>query len=366
MRAFRRVARLVVFGTSVIACGGAPAKSVTLGRLEAMRSAPAIEDARRDAPQMVAQAESLRARAAKAEESGDVVAADLLAEEAEASYQRAVFLARSARATRGVAELESRFEKENSQANRHHTSRMQIQRETDELEREWIVARELSTSISVGPADPVRERARLTAARTLVAQARLLCSAANLVAKDLKGAREAGSSAQDLAKHLESAKGIKAAKLLTDATASRQRCLSLLTEARAQNAKAPAADVVLESLSAAGGWDPVRDERGIVVALRDGFEGQGVSAALEARLRELGKVAENHATPVQIVVHDAAPANGDDQAKSRARAQAVAKALNVASLTTEIAGTHLPVVSNQDPSARARNARVEVVLVTSN
>jgi hypothetical protein len=140
--------------------------------------------------------------------------------------------------------------------------------------------------------------------------------------------------------------------------------LSILTTARRASTTTSSADVLLSELSAAT-LSPTRDERGIVVTLRDVFRGNAIDAAAQPRLEALGRVASAHGDlPIQIVVHDAvASGPSDERAKAVAAAlvKGGAKADKIASV---MAGTRAPVVDPNDARNRPRNARVEVVFVT--
>jgi hypothetical protein len=203
----------------------------------------------------------------------------------------------------------------------------------------------------------------LVAARSLAVQARLLCSAAHLVAPSLTGLKEAEEATAELEKKLE---GAPRPAPIDEAGRRRVACLDLLTRARrASDGQSGAnADALLAELSAAS-WSPTRDERGVVVTLRDVFAGSTITSAQESKLKDLGRIAAAHPNfGVQVVVHDALEAKGGAD-----RAQAVAKALvaggaSADEVKAEAAGTKAPVVDPQDAKNRSRNARVEIVFVT--
>jgi outer membrane protein OmpA-like peptidoglycan-associated protein len=149
----------------------------------------------------------------------------------------------------------------------------------------------------------------------------------------------------------------------------RASCLSVLTRARRGVEGAPGhPDTLLAELSAASGWDPLRDERGVVVTLRDAFAAHGAALTTDAesKLKELGRVAKAHPTfALQIVLHDAAPG---DAALAAKRGDAVSKALvaggaDPAKTKVELAGAAAPVVDPQDTARKGRNERLELVFV---
>ncbi len=239
--------------------------------------------------------------------------------------------------------------------------------EGDQLEKTLAVVREAQPTLPSGPADGKREGARLVAARALVAEARLLCGAARLVAPDAAGLAEVEKEASDLDAQLEA----KPHPAPIDAAARvRAKCLEKLTTARRTSAKTTGSDELLAEVSARGGLDPSRDERGVVVPLRDVFEGGNVAKKAEALIAELGRIAAAHAdVGVQVVVHDAtSPTKAEADADVK-RADAVVKELVAAGAAAErvkgeTAGARAPIVDPTDAAHRAMNARVDVVFVT--
>jgi hypothetical protein len=224
-----------------------------------------------------------------------------------------------------------------------------------------------------GPADPQREAARRVAARALAVQARLLCASARLLSPQLAGLAEQDKALADLDQKLDQT---TAAAPIDDAARARATCLHLLTLGRRTTAVGADggvalsdADALLAELSASGGWDPSRDERGVIVTLRDLFSGNALTSDAATKLDKLGKVAAAHPTfAVQVVVHDAAPPSAAETVADKARADAIVKALvaggaNAAVTKGEIAGAGAPVVDPADGQNRARNARVEVVFI---
>jgi hypothetical protein len=217
------------------------------------------------------------------------------------------------------------------------------------------------------------DRAATMRARSLVMQARLLCGAARLVAPDARGLAETDEEVTKLDERLT--RGARPAPI-DDAAGVRVRCLDILTRARrALGDDAGAADTLLAELSAGGGWDPVRDERGVVVTLHDVFHATEVTSAATSRLKELGRVAAAHpGFALQVVVHDAqaspAEAKGPPDAVDTKRADAAVQALaaggvSMARVKTELAGTRAPLVDPNDVKSRGRNERLEVVFVGS-
>lgn len=204
--------------------------------------------------------------------------------------------------------------------------------------------------------------------QSLSMQARLLCSAARLVAAQAPGLTDAEKEVASVAERLT--KRPRPAPI-DDAARARARCLEVLTRARRGGRDdATLADGLLAELSAAGGWDPVRDERGVVVTLREAFRGGELTEAGAQKLQELGRIAAAHPQfAVQVVVHDARAVGVDGDSADGKRAAAAVQALvrggaAESRLHAELAGALLPVVDPSDPKVRARNERLEVVFVS--
>jgi flagellar motor protein MotB len=345
---------------ALVACSGARPQLPLLADVERARAATAQEGEL--APEALAEADAERGRAKSVYDSGDDIAASLYAERAIAAYQRTRMVARSARATADAAKADAELTQKNEELHALEAARKTAERDGDELAKRLLIARELKSPAMSGPADAQREAARLQASRALAMQARLLCGAAKLVSSQAAGLDVAMTSLDALDKKLEASP--KTAPI-DEAARARTTCLSILTTARrAVTSSTSSADVLLSELSAAS-LSPTRDERGIVVTLRDVFHGNAIDAAAQPRLEALGRVASAHGDlPIQIVVHDAVPMSpSDDRAKAVAAAlvKGGAKADKIAPF---MAGTRSPVVDPSDARNRSRNARVEVVFVT--
>lgn len=342
-----------------------------MDEVERARVAPSAASAASLAPQVFAMAEQERALAKKAYDEGHEVEAGLHAERALVTYQHAGVLARLQRADREAQAAEAALATKDDEARRLAAARAKVDAEGDALDKELKVVRARFAPPASGPADARREAARLVAARSLATQARLLCGAARLVgATTLLEEPEKRLDALD--KTLDaSAKPASRAAAIDDAARARASCLDVLTRTRraADRSGAGLADALLAELSAAGGWDPVRDERGVVVTLRDAFHGDALTKEAEARLKELGRVLAAHpGDAAQVVVHDAVAPSKTEEAADQRRAEAAAKALSDAAganakVKAFAAGARAPIVDPSD-AARGRNARLEVVLVT--
>ncbi len=361
----RALLRGGVFALSVAlaaGCAGERPKLPILADVEGARTTPSAKAAQAKAPQAWAEAEALQKEAQKAHDDGDDTSAELLAQRALAAYEHAAVLAREADAVRDAAAIEAELAQKDAELASLIAARTEATRQGDDLAKRVAVLKALRAPSPSDAADPQREAARLVAARGLAMEARLLCGAAFLVDKSAAGLDATTKSAADLDKKLE---GTPKPAPIDDAAAARVGCLGALTRARrAGPATATAPDVLLTELSAAG-QSPSRDERGVVVSLRDAFRGAALSPEAQKALEALGRVAAAHAdVGVQVVVHDAAVA---PQGIERARAAQAALATGGAKAdrtTADWAGTKIPVVDPSDAKNRGRNARVDVVFVT--
>jgi len=366
---------VVALGGSLAGCGGSKPPVAALDAVEKMRVSPAAREGAALAPQAFALAERERLLARAAQNDGDELGASLHADRALATYQHALVLARLARAegestkadtARGAAEAEAR---------RLTTSREELDREGRELDKKLTVLQESLVPATSRPADAQRETARLTAARSLATQARLLCGAARLLSPSLDGLADAEKEAKELDGKLATATSVGAASskapAIDTAAHARVACLTVLTKARRSPDRASAgqADALLTELSAAGSWSPYRDERGVVVTLRDVFKGTSLAADAEGKLKELGRVLGAHpAYAAQVVIHSATAPSNDELAAEKQRAELAAKAIassaGSAKVEAEVAGNRAPVVDPSDVKLRAKNARLDVVFVT--
>lgn len=363
---------VAALGALGLACGpSAQATAKTqLDEMNRVRTSRAAKEAETLAPQAYAQAEEARRLALQAEKDGDDAGAALQAERAIAGFSRAFVLARLARATREEAEAQAALAKATEDARQLASAREAADREGDDLDKQVKVAKEALAPPPSGPADPQREAGRLVAARALATQARLLCGAAHLLAADAAGLAEAEKTLDDLDKTLA---GAPRPAPIDAAARARTTCLSLLSKVRREASSGGTAtgqaDALLAELSAAAGWEPARDERGVVVTLRGAFKGTELLAASQTKLAELGRVAAAHpAFGVQVVVHDAEVPAEKERAADRERADACVKALvaggaAAAKVRADLAFAGAPLVDPSDTARRPRNARVEIVFV---
>jgi len=358
----RAAAILALAAPFALACGTPPPlplmADVERARTNAMQEGDLAQQA-------LAEADAERALAKADVADGQDISASLHAERALAAYQRARMVARAARATNDVSRAGGDLVQKLDELHTLEAARKSALLEGEDLEKRILIAREMKSPAPSGAADAAREAARLQAARALATQARLLCNAATLLSAP------SGTAIQTLDQLDKKLEGNPKPAPIDEAARARTACLAMLTEARraAQSGASSAGattqpDVLLSELSAAS-LAPNRDERGVIVTMRDVFRGNAVAPEAQTRLEALGRVAAAHAdVAVQVVAHDALPsAGGDDRAKAVAAA-IVKGGAKVDRVSSFYVGTRTPVVDPGDARNRARNARVDVVFVT--
>jgi flagellar motor protein MotB len=357
------------------ACGVSGIQNYVVADMERMRAAQSVQEAKDFAPQAFAMAEAERAASRKASHDGDEVSASLYAAQAIASYSDALALARLSRATLEQEAAKADLARDEARAAKLAAERADAEHEADELEKKLVIAKETLAPVASGPADPAREAARLVAARALASQARLLCGAARLVSPSLDGLDALDKNVDALERKVAvGARVSEPGRALIDSAARvRADCLALLTKARRASEASGIGtepDALLSELSASGPFAPSRDERGVVVVLRDAFQGATLAPAASTALAELGRVAAAHpAFAVQVVLHDATTPSAQQAAVDEKRVQAAVAALVAAGaraerVKAETAGASAPIVDVNDARHRERNARLEVVFVS--
>jgi hypothetical protein len=343
-----------------------------MAEADSVRQSSAAQTAASLAPEAFAHAEKVRRDAEAAYQAGDISGAQMLAERALAAYQHALVLARIARAseTANRATLSLRAAEQSLAQSDGEQRRVSAQ--ADDLELRIKVIKDANPIVSVGATDGARELARLSAARSLALDARLLCAAARMLAPDTPSLAAAQQAAEDLDKRLSTQPRpapIEAAMRV------RAQCLAVLTAARrpaGTTSSLGKSDQLLSELSAVGGLAPVRDDRGVVVTLRKIFAANQLSKEGRAQIEALGRVAQAHADfPVQVVVHAAGSRSGAGSTKElpdRQRGETIAKVLADAGATSdrilvEAAGTAHPAIDPLISNDPARNERVEIIFV---
>ncbi|MCS6899307.1 MAG: hypothetical protein RMJ98_06370 [Myxococcales bacterium] len=357
---------LMLMGLGLTSCSTTLARPVTLDLAAAEARSPAAQESAQLAPLTHAEAERLRKEANAAQTAGDPTSAQILAEQAIATFARAFAQARIARSTRAFDELQPPLGEAVAELARLREEQQQVMAELQELELRIKVLREAAPVVASGPArSSEREVARREAARALHTEARLLCLSTRLLAPETEGLREIEASLNVLATDLEDQ---KKATPIDDAMRLRARCLDALTRARrtASSLVGTSGDALLASLGRAR-FAPTREDRGVVVTLRGAFSGDAVTREASERLEELGRVAAaNPSLPVVVVLHESEPPRPEVQKRAIRRAEAV-KALLVRhrkeKVEVHFAGATRPIIDPSSKKDRARNERVEVVFV---
>jgi len=349
-----------------------PPRPAAMVEADNVRMTPAAQTAASLAPEAFAHAEKVRRDAEVAYQEGDLGGAQLLAERAIAAYQHALVLARIAYATETTnrARLALRTAEQSLAQNESELGRVSTQ--ADDLELRIKVIKDAAPLVSSGAADGPREQARLSAARSLSLDAKLLCGAARLVGSETTTLAHAQGTLDEVDRRLASQ---PRPAPIDAAMRARAECLAALTAARRPASSASTlgkSDQLLAELSAMGGLSPVRDDRGVVVALREAFAAKQLTREGRDRLEALGRVARAHADfPVQVVVHAAGARSGDartDTAQDRQRGETVAKVLVEAGaraerILVEAAGTAHPLIDPTLVRAPSRNERIEIIFV---
>lgn len=287
----------------VAGCAHAP-RPLVLGDVDSVRSSPAARDAAQSAPQAHARAERFRQDAERAYQQGDILGARFLAEQALAAYEHATILARLARAQSRRAEAEQQLQDANQELDRLRGQQRKLETEARDLEMRARVVQDLEPLRPSEPSSPERERARRMAARTLAYQARLLCVSAGLLDPSDPGLL---AVRRQLEEFEAAARTDSAARLIDESRRLRSACLRALgvvrRKALADVPSPTALDSLLTELSTAGHF-AFRDDRGVVVVLRD-IAASGVGdPSLQATMSQLAAVAKGHPSfPVLVVVN---------------------------------------------------------------
>jgi outer membrane protein OmpA-like peptidoglycan-associated protein len=350
----------------VAAACSRPARPPVMAESERVRTTTAREAADL-APEAMAHADKLRRDADAAYDSGDLAGAQILSERAIVAYQHALVLVRVARATETANRARLALQAAEQTLNETEGEQRRVSAQADDIELRIKVIKDAVPLAATGPGDPAREQARMASSRSLALDARLLCGAARMLAPETPALTEAQATSQELDKRLAS--GPRVAPIET-AMRARSECLTALTTARRTAGAASSvgkSDELLSELSNMGGLAPVRDDRGVVVTMRDLFATADLTASAREQLAALGRVAQAHPDfPVQVVVHSAgAKGKTSDERK---RGDAVAKALSDGGakadrVAVEPAGTAHPVLDAGLAKGATRSERVEIIFV---
>jgi hypothetical protein len=212
----------------------------------------------------------------------------------------------------------------------------------------------------------------MQAVASMRVQARLLCAAARLLVASGKPATAELGAAEKTLGELEALSAAGKGAPIDHATRARAECLRALTLVRRaaddKTRATGAGDALLDALSKARVGTPLRDDRGVVVTLRDAFAGDALSPSGEKALDAIGAVAKEHpGFPVLVVLHQTRALDAAGERRWRELGDKMVAALKQRVKAPvggpEIAGAATPVV---DPKGKhsARNERVEILFVT--
>lgn len=357
---------VAIAASGAVACSASAIRVPSVEDLERVRTTETVREAAALAPDLYARAEFERQLARHAHATSDDIDANLHAEHALAAYAHAVAVARISRAAGELADAQKTLDAATGEEPSVDAARTKLESDAEQLEKRVQAIRDRPLGTPNAKDSAEREAARWARARSLVVEARLICGAAGLIAPgqdDVVGAqRDVAAQANGIAQAPRSVPIDLAARL-------RIRCLEVLTRVRRTTVDAVGrTDTLLSELSAAGGWDPARDERGVIITLRDAYRGLQLSEAAAGKLNELGRIAAAHpAFAVQVVVHDASAPRVDagDLRRGQAAVQALVAGGAVPSrVQAELAHADDPVADPGDPHQRGYNDRLDVVFVS--
>lgn len=280
----------------LIACAGRP-RPVVFQRVDRARAEGIA--ARDGSPALWAKAEGLRRRAELAYRAGDTAAAELLGEHAVATYRHVIATARAVSATIELDRDAARLAAAEERLAEDSRALEETERDVARLEAELLVRREALVPVAPGKADPAREAARWSAARANLAVADATCTGAGLLAPSVAGLEAARALVAELEARARDGKGIAP---IDASTRARALCLAALTKARAVAvAGGGASGDLLASELRTLGFEPGRDERGVVVVLPQSAAAKDLTFAAgtadltargKARVDELGALAK--------------------------------------------------------------------------
>ncbi|HVU01574.1 MAG TPA: hypothetical protein VHE30_07470 [Polyangiaceae bacterium] len=358
----RRLA-LLLAASLAVACSPPPRPGI-LAEVDRTRSSAASTEAKTLAPQAFLAAERLAQDAVRANDGGDRASAQLLAEQALAAYAHAAVLARLARADARESDAKKRVEDASKEFAAVDAEEQRVAAEANDAELAYRVARDALPVAGTEPASADREQARVAAARSIALDAKLLCVATQMLAKDTDSLEKAFHELEELDAELAK-KPLRAP--IDAAVRLRSTCLSELSKVRrdattaAPQAGAP--DALLDELGKAG-FSPRRDDRGVAVTLRDAFQGGAVSKSALPKLLALGQVQREHPTfPLLAVVHSA---HGAPTPRDAERAESVKKALvdaGAGKVEARTSGDAAPAALPGRADSAAQNERLELVFV---
>ena len=367
MNRCRATCSALLLAAGMVSAGcGAPPRPALLAEAARASQTPASVEASKLVPQAFARAQQLRNQADEAWARGETSAATILAERALAAYEHAAVLAEIARAIKVTEAARQQLAASEEELRTLDAEQARLAADAEAIEIRIKALKDAEPLAASGKADPAREAARLSAARAIILDARLLCVAARLLDAKTTGLDEAEGDVQKLETSLSSS---PKPTPIDEARRMRARCLNLLTGAR-RTAPAAAstgtADVVLTELSSKTALAPHRDDRGVVVAVPADFATRPADKA-KAAVAALADVAKAHPEfPLLLVSHAREPGSPADLARARTNADALSKQLsaagvNVERIRLEQAGASQPLGGGAKTGG---SERIEVVFVS--
>lgn len=343
----------------IVACASAPRPAI-MTQVEQVRLSPSSALSAQWAPQEHARALELEQRAEAELRAGDVKASELLAERALVAHEHAAVLTRLAQAEQRRIAADAELAARQKEMSELQTQQQRLSGEASGLELQAKVLRGAMPLTAHGVATAERRAARRVAAGAVATQARLLCLAAGMLqGKDTIAQQLAALDQldQDVAKRTGN-------DVLERAMRQRSECLGRVTQARQAAAERAPSDGLLSELSAAGA-QPSRDDRGVVVVLRDLFDAGGaLSASGRASLERLAAVAKSHPEyPLLVVGHASSAREASTVGKQLDVLKTTLSELGAAKLEAHNAGTQQPVLPGASPRAAERNQRFDIVFV---
>jgi hypothetical protein len=179
-----------------------PPRPPAMAEADTLRRNPAAQTAASLAPEAFAHADKIRRDAELAYQQGDLGGAQILAERAVAAYQHALVLARIAYANDNANRARFALRTAEQSLAENESDLGRVSAEADDLELRVKVIKDAAPLVSSGAADGPRELARLSSARSLALDAKLLCAAARLVGAETPTLPHAQSLVDEVEKRL--------------------------------------------------------------------------------------------------------------------------------------------------------------------
>ena len=357
------------FGALLLAAACTPStRPPALVDLQATRDSPSAVHSMASAPQAFAEARRIHEQAERAWEAGDSELAADLGALASIAYQRAIALGRLARAEEIAAVSAESLQATRDELATLLTEQKKLEAAAQDLELRAKVLQDAEPISPLEAANPERERARRSAARALLTEAKLLCVTESLVLGNQSS--ETGTTLDRIAQTLSASPTTNPGALLEQSRELRADCLRRLTLARRPASRtspnAGVADALLTRLSETGEFHPFRDDRGVVVLLGAPATNEGLTPQTETKLEHLGRIASAHPEFALLVVWHTAGSKSAAMSNEEiiTRIQRALSPTSPERVRAESVGQTQPLVDPTSPGAAAQNFRLEVVFVS--